>query len=108
MSKLPFVARIFWKVLIVVAALVVLTFVILVKFTDYTRTTTDTVGATITGIIFSYLLHLWMLPAEHLHPDEQDDEGEDEYAEDEGDDEEKPATGGPDAHEPAGDAEQSS
>ncbi|MHC4695943.1 MAG: hypothetical protein ACYTFA_04275 [Planctomycetota bacterium] len=80
MSKLPFVASIFWKVIVVVAVLVVLTFVILVKFTEYERTRMDTGGAIITGIIFSYLLHLWMLPAEHLHPgddyDEQCAEGE--------------------------------
>ena len=87
MGKLPFAASIFWKVIVAVAVLVVAIFVILVKFTDYERTTTDTVGATITGIIFSYLLHLWMLPAERLHPDDEygKDETEEPGAEDAGD-----------------------
>lgn len=72
MFKLPFVPRIFWTVLAIVATLTVLTFVILVKFTEYERTTTDTVGATISGIIFSYLLHLWLLPGDY--PPEEDDQ----------------------------------
>ncbi len=94
MSKLPFVASIFWKVLLSVAVLIVLAFVVFVKFTEYERTTTDTVGATITGLIFSYLLHLWMLPAEHLHPDEEYDNCDEQYdegEEDDGEDEEDAA-----------------
>ncbi|MBI4718253.1 MAG: hypothetical protein HY763_10645 [Planctomycetes bacterium] len=72
MFKLPFVPRIFWTVLAIVAALTVLTFFILVNFTEYKRTTTDTVGATISGIIFSYLVHLWLLPGDY--PPEGEDQ----------------------------------
>lgn len=79
MRKLPFSAGIFWTVLVIVAVLAVLTFVLLAKFTEYERTTTDMVGTTISSILFAYLLHLWLLPAEYLHPDE---EYEDEYDED--------------------------
>ncbi len=86
MSKLPFVASIFWKVLVSVAVLIVLTFVVFVKFTDYKRTGTDTGGAAITGLIFSYLVHLWMLPAEELHPDEEYDDCDEQYDEGEDDD----------------------
>jgi hypothetical protein len=75
MSKLPFLASVFWKVLAVVAILIVLVFWICIKFTEYERTTTDTVGATITGIIGSYLVHLWLLPAEYLpHAEDYDEE----------------------------------
>jgi len=73
MGKLPFVARIFWKVFALVAILIVLTFFIFIRFTEYERTVTDTVGATISGLIFVYLVHLWLLPAEYLHPEEETD-----------------------------------
>lgn len=86
MSKLPFVASIFWKVLVSVAVLIVLTFVVFVKFFDYELSITDTGGATITGLIFSYLVHLWMLPAEQLHPDEEYDDYDGQYDEGEEDD----------------------
>ena len=80
MGKLPFVASIFWKVLFVVAFLVVATFYLFIRFTDYERTVTDTVGATLSGLILTYLLHLWMLPAEALGLDEySDEEFDDEY-----------------------------
>jgi len=75
MSKLPFVAGIFWRVLVVLAVLIVLVFWICIRFTEYERTTTDTVGATITGIIGAYLVHLWLLPAEYLpHAEDYDEE----------------------------------
>jgi len=63
-GRLPFVGRIFWKVLVVVAVGIVGAFVGFTYFTDYTRTTTDIVGSTISGILFSYLVHLWLLPGE--------------------------------------------
>lgn len=73
MSKLPFVPRIFWTVFAIVAVLVILVFIILVRFASYHRTTTDTVGAAISAIIFSYLVHLWVLPGDHPYDDEEDD-----------------------------------
>ncbi len=72
MGKLPFVPRIFWTVLVVVAVLVVGSFVVLGRFTDYERTTTDVVGSAISGVIFSYLVHLWLLPGDS-GPDEDSD-----------------------------------
>ena len=81
MRKLPFSAKIFWTVLAVVAVLVVLTFVVLARYTEYERTTTDVVGSTISSILFAYLLHLWLLPADYLHQEEDFDE----YAEEDGD-----------------------
>jgi len=55
--------RLFFKVFGVVAVLVILTFVILNR-TNVAYTNTDIVGASISSIIFSYLLHLWLLPGE--------------------------------------------
>lgn len=72
MGKLPFIPRIFWTVLLIVAVLIVATFAILPKFTSYERTTTDMVGAAISGLIFSYLVHLWLLPGD-ADPDEDMD-----------------------------------
>lgn len=67
-GRLPFVGRIFWKILPVVAVLVVLGFWVSLKlFDDYNEVTNaDKVGSTISAILLSYLLHLWMLPAEEL------------------------------------------
>lgn len=64
MGKLPFIPRLFWTVLVIVAVLIVGTFVVLGRFTEYERTTTDMVGSSISGIIFSYLVHLWMIPGD--------------------------------------------
>ena len=64
-GKLPFVGRIFWKVLAIVVILVVLIFAIFIVFTDYELTRTDVVGSLISLLILSYLVHLWLLPGEH-------------------------------------------
>lgn len=72
MGKLPFVPRIFWTVLIIVAVLIVVTFALFAKYSDYERTTTDVVGSTISGIIFSYLVHLWLLPGDFGHDEDSD------------------------------------
>lgn len=73
MGKLPFVPRIFWPVIVVVAVLIVAAFALFAHFTDYERTTTDMVGSSISGVIFSYLVHLWLLPGD-VGPDEDSDE----------------------------------
>lgn len=74
MNRLPFEGRIFWKVFTAVAVAIVLAFVLFERFSDYERTTTDIVGSTISGILFSYLVHLWLLPGEEP-PDEESQEG---------------------------------
>ena len=80
LGKLPFVGRIFWTVFPIVFILIVLAFWLSLKFIDdYTElTNADVGGSIISGIIFSYLVHLWLLPGEE-HPldDELDAEGED-------------------------------
>jgi hypothetical protein len=70
MNRFPFVGRIFWKVLVAVTVAIVLAFVLFERFSDYERTTTDIVGSTISGVLFSYLVHLWLLPGEEP-PDEE-------------------------------------
>lgn len=72
MSKLPFVGPIFWKVFVVVVVLVVVAWFILARFELYERTTTDTVGSAISAVIFSYLVHLWLLPPEYLPGEEEE------------------------------------
>lgn len=61
-QKLPFVGRIFWIVLVVVAVLGVLAWYLIVKLTGYEIQSQDYGGSVISGIIFSYLVHLWLLP----------------------------------------------
>jgi len=73
MGKLPFVPRIFWSVLVVVATLIAAAFVVLAYCTSYERTTTDMVGSTISGLIFTYLVHLWLLPGDYGTEENQDD-----------------------------------
>lgn len=67
--KLPFVIRIFWKVLAAVAILVAIAWVVIVKVTDYEITAADCGGSAISTIIFAYLVHLWLLPEEGSPPD---------------------------------------
>ncbi len=75
MSKLPFDRAIFWKVFLIVMALVVLTFYLLFKFTTYQLTNADRFGSLISATILSYLVHLWLLPPEY---DDEDYELEDD------------------------------
>jgi len=62
--KIPFVKRIFWKVLFVVAVLIVAAWVLIPRFTTYEITSADYGGSAISGLIFAYLVHLWLLPPE--------------------------------------------
>ena len=69
--RLPFVGRIFWAVLAVVVVLVVLAFGYFLVFTDYELATRDIVGSLISLLIFSYLVHLWLLPGEYAEADDE-------------------------------------
>jgi hypothetical protein len=81
MGKLPFVGRIFWKTLafvVVVAAVAIWAYI---KFAEYEVTSADRFGAPVTVVLLSYLIHLWLLPADVLqgdddaeHPENHSDE----------------------------------
>jgi len=78
MGKLPFVGRIFWKTLacvLVVAAGAIWAYL---TFTDYKVTPADKAFAPITAVLLSYLVHLWLLPADVLQGDEESESSEDE------------------------------
>ena len=62
--KLPFVGHIFFKVLVSVAVLAVIAWVVVVRVTDYEMQAQDYGGTVISGLIFAYLIHLWLLPEE--------------------------------------------
>ncbi len=72
-SKLPFVGRIFWKTLVVVAVLVVIAWLVILKVTEYEITSADYGGSTICGLIFAYLVHLWILPEETPPSDSEEE-----------------------------------
>jgi len=60
--KLPFVPRIFWITLGIVAGLVAIVWTLVLKFTEYELMDADYGGTVISSIIFSYLVHLWVMP----------------------------------------------
>ncbi len=74
MSKLPFEAPLFWKCLFTIFTLVVIAWVAAVKLMAYEMITPDYVGSFISAVIFSYLVHLWLLPGEYEDDDEYEDE----------------------------------
>lgn len=69
-KRLPFAKRIFWPVLLVVAILVVVAWLIAVKVFGYVMQPQDYPGSAISGVIFAYLVHLWLLPEEGESPKE--------------------------------------
>ena len=71
MSKLPFAAGLFWKTFAVIVAVVVLTWWLVTRITGYEITPADYGGTTISTILMSYLIHLWLLPSEQLFQDEE-------------------------------------
>ena len=81
-GKLPFVWRIFWKVLAVVVVLVVVAWVLVTRLGDYKMTAADYGGSAICTLLFAYLVHLWLLPVRDAPPgegspsDEQSPSGE--------------------------------
>jgi len=76
MSRLPFEGRIFWKVLPTVYVLSVVAWVLIVRFSDYEMTPADYGGTFISVTIFAYLIHLWMLPGDHLEEEEYEHDPE--------------------------------
>lgn len=75
MGKLPFAAGIFWKTFVAVVVAVVVAWWLIVRLTGYEITAADYGGTTISTILFTYLIHLWLLPSEHLqHDDKPGDE----------------------------------
>jgi hypothetical protein len=72
MRKLPFVGRIFFKVLAAVLIFLLAVYGFCRWTGYYEVTTTDIVGASMSGLIFCYLVHLWLLPGEE--PPEEDSE----------------------------------
>ena len=62
MGKLPFIAGLFWKTLAVVVILVVVTWSLIVRLSGYQITAADYGGTTISTVLFSYLIHLWLMP----------------------------------------------
>ena len=74
LGKLPFVGRIFWRVLACITVLVVVTWIIVVKGFGYVMQSQDYPGSVISGLIFSYLVHLWLLPEESLSTQEEQED----------------------------------
>ncbi|MFQ5493817.1 MAG: hypothetical protein ACE5EX_00385 [Phycisphaerae bacterium] len=62
--KLPFIGRIFWRVLTVVALLLVAGWFLIPRLIDYTITPADYGGSSISALIFAYLIHLWLFPVD--------------------------------------------
>ena len=67
--KVPFVGRIFWKVLGAVGILVAAAWAVIVKVTEYSIQPQDYGGSVISGILLAYLVHLWLLPEEDSPPE---------------------------------------
>lgn len=75
--RLPFKAKLFWTILPTVLALVVIAFLVAVKFFEYEMTNADYGGSFISSCIGSYLIHLWLLPAEYYEDMDAVDDDED-------------------------------
>ena len=71
-GKIPFVGRIFWKTLIVIFVLGAIAFAILVWTDVWELDRTNVVGAVISLLILSYLVHLWLLPGEYHAPEQRE------------------------------------
>lgn len=69
-QKLPFLRRIFWTVLVVVGVLGVAAWAVAIKAFAYEMQSQDYGGSVITWVIFSYLVHLWLLPEEQPPPNQ--------------------------------------
>lgn len=69
MRKLPFVRRIFWKTLTAVVVCVVVGWGLYISLSGYKLEPQDYVGTVICTVLLSYLIHLWIMPAEDLHDD---------------------------------------
>ena len=72
MMKLPFAGRIFWTVLLIVYVLVVVAWALIVRFSDYQMKPADYGGSFLSATILAYLVHLWILPGDYSHYDEDE------------------------------------
>lgn len=70
--RLPFVSGLFWKTLAVVAAAVTVAWTLVFTLTEYEIMPADYGGTIISTLIFSYLVHLWIMPHDDLNPEEPD------------------------------------
>lgn len=68
--KLPFVPGVYFKVLAVVAALVAIVWALVLNFSEYETTNADFGGTIISSLIFTYLIHLWIIPIDDAFPEE--------------------------------------
>ena len=69
--KLPFVARIFWKVFGVIFVLLVASWLLIPRVTGYEIESQDYGGSSICAPILAYLIHLWLIPGKRA--DSQED-----------------------------------
>lgn len=71
MKKLPFIPGMFFKVLFVVVLLVTTAWSLVLWLSDYEVIPADYVGTVITSVLFSYLIHLWIIPTDHVMFDDE-------------------------------------
>lgn len=71
MGKLPFVGKVFWTTLVIVGVLGVITWVASIKIWDYEMGPQDWGGSFICWILLTYLIHLWIIPAEDAFPEDE-------------------------------------
>ncbi len=71
MKKIPFIPGMFFKVLFVVVLLVTSAWMLVLWLSDYEVIPADYVGTVITSILFSYLIHLWIIPTDHVMFDDE-------------------------------------
>lgn len=79
MSKLPFMPKLFFKTLVIVVVLVILAWWLALHFfpehvnEGKGMTPADYGGTTISTILFTYLVHLWLMPMDD-YPEESEHE----------------------------------
>jgi len=75
--KLPFVTGVYFKVLAAVALVAGIAWTLVFTLSDYEIMPADYGGTVISSLIFSYLLHLWIIPIDDALPEEfQGDSGD--------------------------------
>lgn len=71
---LPFVTGLYFKTLAIVAVLVAGTWALIRVLSDYEVTNADFGGTIISSLIFTYLIHLWIMPIDDAVPEEFGDD----------------------------------
>ncbi len=74
LKNLPFNRGIFWKVLPAVYVLVIVGWMVVVRFAEYEMASADYGGSFISSTILAYLVHLWLLPGEFEEDDIEDED----------------------------------